>query len=335
MKRRNLVLGAAGLAAAPLLGACTTRGTTTGGAPATSGAASGSAPATSGPAFPTKDLNLIVQAAAGGGSDLSSRALGKALEPITGKSVIVENRPGASGSTAMLYVKGRPADGYTVGFGPVEIAMLGHRNFDIKPADYDLLGQIMLGPGVLSVPADSPYNTLKDFVEAAKTKEMTVANSGAGSIWELAGLSLASTTGAKVKAVPFDGGAPAVGAVLGKQVDAAASGVNEVKQNLADKKLKVLAIFHSERHPQMASVPTAKEQGYDMEIGGWGGIYAPKGLPASVKKYLEESIKKATETQSYKDVITNSGNLVVYKSADAFTAFANAEYERFGKLIKG
>ncbi len=329
MKRRNLVLGAAGLAAAPILGACTTRGTTAG--PAASGSAASSA---AGPAFPTKDINLIVQAAAGGGSDLSSRALGKALEPITGKSIIVENRPGASGSTAMLYVKGRPADGYTVGFGPVEIAMLGHRNFDIKPADFDLLGQIMLGPGVLSVPVDSPYNTLKEFIEAAKGKEMTLANSGAGSIWELAGLSLASTTGAKIKAVPFDGGAPAVGAVLGKQVDAAASGVNEVKQNLADKKLKVLAIFHSERHPQMPSVPTAKEQGYDMEIGGWGGIYAPKGLPASVKKYLEDAIKKATETQTYKDVITNSGNLVVYKSAEAFTTFANAEYERFGKLIK-
>ncbi len=329
MKRRNLVLGAAGLAAAPVLGACTTRGATPG--PASSGSAAASSAA---PAFPTKDINLIVQAAAGGGSDLSSRALGKALEPIIGKSVVVENRPGASGSTAMLYVKGRPADGYTVGFGPVEIAMLGHRNFDIKPADFDLLGQIMLGPGVLSVPADSPYNSLKDFVEAAKTKEMTVANSGAGSIWELAGLSLASITGAKIKAVPFDGGAPAVGAVLGKQVDAAASGVNEVKQNLADKKLKVLAIFHTERHPQMSSVPTAKEQGYDMEIGGWGGIYAPKGLPGSVKKYLEDTIKKAVETQTYKDVITNSGNLVVYRSADAFTTFAQVEYERFGKLIK-
>ena len=234
----------------------------------------------------------------------------------------------------MLYVKGRPADGYTVGFGPVEISMLGHRNFDIKPADFDFLGQIMLGPGVLSVPVDSPYNTLKDFVDAAKSKEMTVANSGAGSIWELAGLSLADITGAKLKAIPFDGGAPAVAAVLGKQVDAAASGVNEVKQNLADKKLKVLGIFHSERHPQMSSVPTAKEQGFDMEIGGWGGIYAPKGLPASVKKYLEESIKKAVETQAYKDIIVNSGNLVVYKSADAFTAFTQSEYERFGKLIK-
>jgi tripartite-type tricarboxylate transporter receptor subunit TctC len=284
-------------------------------------------------AFPSKDLTLIVQAAAGGGSDLSSRALATALEPILGKSIVVENRPGASGSTAMLYVKDQPADGYTIGFGPVEIAMLGSMNYDIHPSDFDLLGQIMLGPGALSVPADSPYNTLAEFVEGAKAAPKTVANSGAGSIWELGALILADQTGAQVTPVPFDGGAPAVGAVLGNQVDAAVSGVNEVKQNLADGKLKVLALFHSERHPEMPDVPTAKEQGVDVEVGGWGGIYAPKGLPADVKKTLEEGIAKAVEADSYKEVITSSGNLVVYKNSADFAAFAQSEFDRFAEII--
>ncbi len=317
MKRRTFILTGTGLAAAAVLGACTTRPNDT--------EAAGS--------FPEKDITLIVQAAAGGGSDTASRALATAMEPIIGKSVIVENRPGASGSTAMLYVKEQPADGYTIGFGPVEIAMLGHRDFDIKPSDFDLLGQIMLGPGVLSVPADSPYNTLEEFVAGAKESEKTVANSGAGSIWELGGLLLADSTEAKIKPVPFDGGAPAVGAVLGKQVDAAVSGVNEVKQNLADKKLKVLAIFHSERHPELEGVPTAKEQGFDIEVGGWGGIYAPKGLPKDVKTYLEDAIKKAVDSESYQKIITSSGNLVVYRSSDDFTKYAEGEFERFGKLM--
>lgn len=283
--------------------------------------------------YPEKDITLIVQAAAGGGSDLSSRALATALEPILGKSIIVENRPGASGSTAMSYVKDQPADGYTIGFGPVEIAMLGSMNYDIMPSDYDMLGQIMLGPGVLSVPADSPYNTLSDFVEAAQDKEMTVANSGAGSIWELTGASLAEATGAKIQPVPFDGGAPAVAAVLGGQVDAAASGVNEVKQNLADGKLKVLAIFHSERHPELPDVPTATEQGVDLEIGGWGGIYAPKGLPEDVRATLEKGIAEAVEKDSYKEIITSSGNLVVYRNAEEFTDFSNDEADRFAGLL--
>ncbi|GAB3810805.1 tripartite tricarboxylate transporter substrate binding protein [Tessaracoccus terricola] len=285
--------------------------------------------------FPSKDITLIVQAAAGGGSDLSSRALATALEPILGVSIVVENRPGASGSTAMLHVKDQPADGYTIGFGPVEIAMLGSMNYDIHPSDFDMLGQIMLGPGVLSVPADSPYNTLEEFVAAAQDKEMTVANSGAGSIWELAGASLADETGAQIKPVPFDGGAPAVAAVLGNQVDAAASGVNEVKQNLADGKLKVLAIFHSERHPEIPDVPTAAEQGYDIEIGGWGGIYAPKDLPDDVHETLESAIAEAVEQDSYQEIITGSGNLVVYRDSAEFTEFAEAEAERFAGLLEG
>jgi len=152
MDRRTLLLGVA--AAALGVSACTTRGAAPSAAPGgtaapTAGAASTAAAASG---YPTKDITLIVQAAAGGGSDLSSRALATAMEPILGKSIIVENRPGAAGSTAMLYVKGQPADGYTIGFGPVEIAMLGSLNYDIKPSDFDLLGQIMLGPGVLSVP---------------------------------------------------------------------------------------------------------------------------------------------------------------------------------------
>lgn len=331
MQRRTLLLGVA--VAALGASACTTRGTAPADTPGS--AAPGTAGATTAAAsnYPTKDVTLIVQAAAGGGSDLSSRALASAMEPILGKNIIVENRPGASGSTAMLYVKGQPADGYTIGFGPVEIAMLGSRNFDIKPSDYDLLGQIMLGPGVLSVPPNSPYNTLQEFVDAAKDKEMTVANSGPGSIWEVLGSALAADTGAKIKPVPFDGGAPAVAAVMGSQVDAAGSGVNEVKQNLADGKLKVLALFHSERHPELPDVPTAKEQGVDIEIGGWGGIYAPKGLPADVRATLEEAIKKAVETESYKDIITKSGNLVVYKNSADFTAFAQSEFDRFAKLL--
>lgn len=283
--------------------------------------------------YPSKDITLVVQAEAGGGSDLSSRALATALEPLLGVSVIVENRPGASGSTAMLYVKDQPTDGYTIGFAPVEISMLGSMNYDIHPEDYDMLSQIMLGPGVLSVPADSPYNTLEEFVNAAKSEPLTVSNSGAGSIWELTSISLSKATGAQLTPVPFDGGAPAVAAAIGKQVDAAASGVNEVKQNMEDGKVKVLAIFHSERHPELPDVPTAAEQGFDIEIGGWGGIYAPKGLPENVKSTLEKAIAEAVEADSYKDVIESSGNLVVYKDSKEFTDFTQSEFDRFASLI--
>jgi tripartite-type tricarboxylate transporter receptor subunit TctC len=286
--------------------------------------------------FPSDDLTLIVQADAGGGSDLTSRALATELEPVLGQSIVVENRPGASGSTAMQYVADQDADGYTIGFVPVEIAMLGHEGFDVDPADYDFLGQIMLAPGVLVVPADSPYDTLEEFVAAAQDAPLSVANSGAGSIWEVAALGLAEDTGAQINPVPFDGGAPAIAAAIGGQVDGAVGGAGEVSAAAAEGQVKPLVVFPDARHPDLPDVPTAAEAGFeDLEFGGWGGIYAPAGLPDDVRSTLESAIAEASTSDGFVDTVTKAGNLVVNKSADEFTAFVDAEYERFGTLLGG
>ncbi|WP_277209145.1 tripartite tricarboxylate transporter substrate binding protein [Isoptericola croceus] len=284
--------------------------------------------------YPSDDVTLIVQAAAGGGSDLTSRALSNELEPILDTSIVVENRPGASGSTAMQYVADQEPDGYTIGFVPVEIAMLGHQEFDVDPADYDFLGQLMLAPGVLVVPADSPYETLDGFIEGAKSEPVSVANSGAGGIWEAAALGLADATGAQITPVPFDGGAPTVAAAIGDQVDAAVAGSGEVSAAVAEGQVKALAIFHSERHPDLPDTPTAAEEGYDdLEFGGWGGIYAPAGLPDDVRSTLESAIEEAATSDGFVDTITASGALAVYKSSDEFADFVSAEYDRFGPIL--
>lgn len=282
--------------------------------------------------YPEDDITLIVHAAAGGGSDLSSRALATELEDILGVGVVVENRPGASGSTAMEYLRDEDPDGYTIGFAPVEVAMLGHQDYDIDPADYDFLSQIMLAPGVLAVPSDSPYTTLEEFVEAAQDEQMSVGNSGAGSIWEAAALGLANETGAQLEPVPFDGGAPAITAVIGGQIDAAVGGAGEVSQAAADDSLRPLAVFHDERHPDMPDVPTAAEEGYDLEFGGWGGIYAPLDLPDDVRETLESAIEEAASSDEFLDTITAGGTLPVYRNAAEFTEFVDEEYARFGEL---
>ncbi len=315
ISRTSVVVGGLAATAALTLSACT------------GGGAEGSA------SFPEDDITFIVQAAAGGGSDLSSRALAEQMEKELGVSIVVENRPGASGSTAMQYVAEQDPDGYTIGFSPVEISMLGHQNFDVDPANYDFLGQIMLAPGVLSVPADSPYKTLDDFVQAAKQKELSVANAGAGSIWEATAFGLAQESGAKLASVPFDGGAPAITAAVGGQVDAAVAGAGETMSAYQEGQLRPLAVFHNERHPDMPDVPTAAEAGFDLEFGGWGGVYAPAGLPEDVHTTLENAVKKAAESESFVDTISKPGNLPVYKSAEEFTKFVNSEHERFGQIL--
>lgn len=284
-------------------------------------------------AYPEKDITFIVQAAAGGGSDLTSRALAAELEKELGVSVVVENRPGASGSTAMQYIADSDTDGYTIGFVPVEISMLGHQGFDVDPANYDFLGQIMLAPGVISVPTDSPYETLDDLIEAGKEAPLDMANSGPGSIWEAAELGLAEATGAQVVPVPFDGGAPAVAAVIGNQVDGAVGGTSETAAAHDAGQLRALAVLHDERHPMLPDVPTASELGYDLHFGGWGGVYAPAGLPDDVREVLTAAIEKSAQSDAFVDTISKGGALPVYKSPEDFTAFINSEYERFGQLL--
>lgn len=286
--------------------------------------------------FPSDDITLIVQAAAGGGSDLTSRALAAELEPILGQSIIVENRPGASGSTAMQYVRDQEPDGYTIGFSPVEIAMLGHLGFDVDPADYTFLGQIMNAPGVLAVPTDSPYETLEDLIAAGQDTPLSMSNSGAGSIWEAAALGLAEATGMQVNPVPFDGGGPATAAIIGGQVDAGVGGAGEISQAAAEDQLRPLVIFADERHPNLPDVPTAAEAGFEgLEFGGWGGIYAPADLPDDVRDALAEAIAEASASDGFTETVTASGNLVVQRDAAEFGEFVASEYERFGSLFGG
>lgn len=283
--------------------------------------------------FPEKDIRLIIQANPGGGSDLSSRALATELEGILGTSVIPENMPGAAGALAMEYVAEQPADGYTIGFGPVEIAMLNTtQGANVLPENYDLLGQIMLAPGVVTVGANSGIETLEDLVDRAASGGVTVANSGAGSIWEAATLGLGAATDATFTPVAYDGGATAVSAAASGETVAAVSGLGEaLAQGDA---VRILAVMNDERHPDAQDVPTTEEAiGTEVIFGGWGGIYAPAGLPDDVKAELESAIAEAVESDGYQQFQANAGNLVVYRDSAEFTSFVDEQFALFQDLL--
>ena len=283
--------------------------------------------------FPERDIRLIIQANPGGGSDLSSRALAAELEGILGVSVIAENMPGASGALAMEYVAGQPADGYVIGFGPVEISMLNTtQGANVLPENYDMLGQIMLAPGVISVSADSDIQTLDELIAQAQSGAVTVSNSGAGSIWEAATLALAGATGSVFTPVAYDGGATAVSAAASGETVAAVSGLGEALAQ--EGAVRILAILNDERHPKAADVPTVEEAiGSEAVFGGWGGIYAPAGLPDDVRSILEGAIAQAVASDSYQEFQANAGNLVVYRNSADFTAFVSQQFALFQDLL--
>ncbi|MBT2516959.1 tripartite tricarboxylate transporter substrate binding protein [Streptomyces sp. ISL-90] len=283
--------------------------------------------------FPEKDIRLIIQANPGGGSDLSSRALATELESILGVSVIPENMPGAAGALAMEYVAEQPADGYVIGFGPVEIAMLNTtQGANVLPENFDLLGQIMLAPGVVSVSANSDIQSLEDLVDQAGSGAVTVANSGAGSIWEAATLGLGEQAGVEFTPVPYDGGATAVAAAASGETVAAVSGLGEALAQ--EGAVRILAVLNDERHPNVEDVPTADEAiGEEVVFGGWGGIYAPAGLPDDVHDILESAIAEAVESDGYQKFQKSAGNLVVYRDSAEFTTFVEEQFDLFKDLL--
>lgn len=284
-------------------------------------------------AFPENDIRLIIQANPGGGSDLSSRALATELEGILGVSVIPENMPGAAGALAMEYVGSQDPDGYVIGFAPVEIAMLNTtQSANVLPDDFTLLGQIMLAPGVITVGANSGIESLEDLVDRAKSGAVTVANSGAGSIWEAATIGLGDATDAEFTPVPYDGGATAVSAAASGETVAAVSGLGEALAQ--GEAVRILAVMNDERHPDAEDVPTVEEAaGEDVQFGGWGGIYAPKGLPDDVKSTLEAAVKEAVESDGYQKFQKDAGNLVVYRDSAEWTTFVDEQFALFKDLL--
>jgi tripartite-type tricarboxylate transporter receptor subunit TctC len=284
--------------------------------------------------YPKRDITMVVQAAAGGTSDLVARTMAKEMERVLAGRIVVENRPGASGSIALRYVAGQPADGYTLAYVPVEIAMLKYQGYDVSPDRFTLLGQVLTVPAVIVVRTGSPYQTLRDLTAAAGSGTVTLATAGAGSIWDVSGRLLGRHAGVSFKAVPFNGGAPSVAAVLAGQVDTAVVGASEAVAAVKDGRLRALAVLDAKRNDQIPHVPTGTEAGVDITIGGWGGIAAPVGLPAGVRSKLVDAVKQAARSESYGTTLTKAGATPVYLGPDEFTAFARAESRRFGELIQ-
>ncbi|ERN51820.1 tripartite tricarboxylate transporter substrate binding protein [Alkalihalophilus marmarensis] len=286
--------------------------------------------------YPTNQIELVVPYSPGGASDMVSRSVASFLEQDLGVPVVTTNKTGGTGAVGMSYVEGKNPDGYTIGYVPVEMAMLSALGFaDIDPSNFDLLGRVIVIPAAITVPADAPYDTIEEFIEFAKENpgDIRVGNSGTGSIWHVAAAGLAEETETELRYVPFDGGAPAVAALLGGHIEAVSVSPSEVKANVDSGDLKILAVMSAERDDTFPDVPTLIESGIDLEISAWGGFVVPEGTPDDVKEKLEASIEAAVESEEFQKVSTERGLNASHLSADDFTQFANDQYEFFGELI--
>lgn len=289
------------------------------------------------PPYPGREIRIIVHAAPGGLSDTVARYTARGVNDGLDVPVVCENRVGAMGAVAFAVVRRSPADGYTVGYAPVDLSIIPHMGYtDITSADFDLLAMHHRAPAVLVVSASSPWQTLDDLVTQVRTQPGSVAlgTSGPASVWQIAGLSFAQRAGGRFIYVPFPGSGPAVTALLGGHIQAVVAGVPEVQAVVRAGAVRMLGLMGDARSPVFPDVPTFREQGMDMHFEAWGGFMVPRGVSAERRALLAEAIRTAFDAPEFRTYCRTAGLDVHALDAVAFTAFMRSESTRFARLVR-
>jgi len=263
--------------------------------------------AQSGQAFPARPIKIIVAFAAGGSSDILARLLAQQFTLRTGATVVVENRPGASGAIAMEVVAKAAPDGYTLLWGSdsTVVQPLLHKDFPVDPLkDLTPLAKLGTAPIVISVNKNVPANSIKELVDLAKAKPgaLHYGSGGSGSTQNLAGEEFKHRANINMVHIPYKGTAPALIDTLGGSIEVVFTGVVEVSKYMAPGSgIRVLAVMGKDRVAMLPGVPTMIESGYpDFISGSWFGVLAPVGLPPQVASYLTENIIAASQTAEFR-----------------------------------
>lgn len=240
-------------------------------------------------------INLIVPFVAGGGTDLLGRDFAQTTAQAFARStIVVENKPGANGAIAARYVSKQKADGSSILLGSSSTQALGPL---IMPSDvdpiHDLTPVTLLAEtaNALAVGADSPYQTLDQYIQAATKQKMTFGTFGAGSSGHLYGMVLAGATGAQLMHVPYKGSAQAINDLLGGHVESVFLTTSALDSFSKNKKVRILAVTGARRTGIFPDVPTFEELGIkSLDFNGWFALFAPKGTsPALVEDLAERS----------------------------------------------
>jgi tripartite-type tricarboxylate transporter receptor subunit TctC len=237
--------------------------------------------------FPARPVRLIVPFAPGGGVDIVARLIAQPLGERWGQPVVVENKAGASGAVASDYVAHQPADGYTLIVGVAgshAIAQYLNPKLGYDPIrDFAGITVLAYSPLICLVAPSSPFHTIKELAEYAKTAPMTFGSPGAGSQPHLIGETFNLLYGTQFQHVAYRGVAPAMQDLLGGHIPMVIGEMGSARPLVASGALRALAITGAARNPSLPDVPTFTEAGYPgFEINSWFALFAPAATPKPV-----------------------------------------------------
>lgn len=257
--------------------------------------------------YPSRPLEFIVHTSAGGGTDIFGRVVAEILQQhkLTTQPINVVNRAGGGGAIAYNYVKGKRGDPHTVAV-VASLAMITQTlrpELDLGMENFTPVAFMAQDPQAVMVPADSPYKTLKDLIEAGrKNPESVVASvTSPGGSGRLLVWLLEKETGAKFKSVSFKSGGDAIIQVMGNHTHFTTENISEGYGAVEGKKLRVLAVTSLNRLPIVPDAPTLKESGLNLHVGTGRGFAMPAGVPKEAVAHMEATLAKVHKSPQWKE----------------------------------
>lgn len=288
--------------------------------------------------FPERPVRIVVPFAPAGGTDLIARTLGLGMAKELGQPVIIENKPGAGTVIGTDLVAKSAPDGYTL-----VIATLAHAvNPSLLPklpyvneTAFTPVSLIGRGPNVLVVRADSPYKSVKEILDAAKSgKRLSYASQGNGTSAHLAGEMLVNLSKVDLLHIPYRGAGPAMTDLLGGQVDMFFGTAAAVSSFVGQGRLRALAVTTPEPSAAFQGVPTVASTVPGYSVESWYGFLAPAGTPAPVIARLNAAVKKAAQNPEFVQKVVHEGLVITASDPAEFDRYLKSEEARWRKIVK-
>lgn len=292
--------------------------------------------------FPSKPIKLLVPFSAGGSPDLLARLIAAQAGKQMGQGVVVENRLGANGIVAAEAVARAAPDGYTLlvttGSQAINPSIYKSLPYDTL-ADFAPVSLFSVAPALtLVVAPDSPIKTFKEFLELARRPDGNVSfgSPGTGNTLHLAGELLNVMAGTRMLHVPYKGAAPALNAVMGKEVTACFLSTTAATMAVRAGQVRPLAVTSAKRIAGFPDVPTMAESGVpDMDYnGGWVGVFAPGKTPAPIVEKLSAEINRAMQEPQVKEKMLSWDSPPASYAPDEFGRFFRQEMDKFARIVK-
>ena len=289
---------------------------------------------------PTKPVRMIVGFPPGGATDLVARMIQPKMSAGLGRTVIIDNRPGANGVISNELIARSDPDGHTIGFGHIGTLVISpviqKVSYDVHK-DFAPIGLVVSLQNIILVHPTLPAKNLKEYLALAKTKpgQMLYATSGQGSPGHLAAVLLGSLTGAQMTHVPYKGGGPLITDLVAGHVPSAFAVISTGVPHVRSGKVRAIAVTGAKRAEALANVPTVAESGVkDYAATNWYGLLAPAATPAPVIERLNRELTAALKSAEVVQQLKDQGIDAAPTSPAEFARFISAEEKKWVPIIK-